>query len=89
VREADAAAGDAVEVGRPHLLVAAEVVDPVVQVVDGDEQDVRLRRRLRRVVRRRHPDGEQEDDGRQHETERCLRGSDHEGSPMPVFAGAA
>ena len=38
----DAARGEPVDVRRYRLRVAAEVADPVLQVVDGDEQDVGL-----------------------------------------------
>lgn len=40
VGEGGAAFGEAVEVGGFHLRVAAEGGDPVVEVVDGDEEDV-------------------------------------------------
>ena len=41
VREEDAPLREAVDVGRAALRVAAETADPVVQVVDRDEEDVR------------------------------------------------
>ena len=43
--EPDPAPGQPVHVGREGLFVAAQVADPVVQVVHGDEQHVGLARR--------------------------------------------
>ena len=44
VGEGGAAGGELVDVRRLRLRVAAERADPVVQVVEGDEQDVGLLR---------------------------------------------
>ena len=40
--EGDRLLGKAVEVGRDGLGVSAERLDPIVEVVDGDEEDVGL-----------------------------------------------
>ena len=42
VAEQGAAPREPVDVGRPRLRMTAEAADPVVQVVDGDEEDVGL-----------------------------------------------
>ena len=41
VREQRAAPRQAVDVRRPRLRMSAQAPDPIVEVVDGDEQDVR------------------------------------------------
>lgn len=56
VGERGAAGGEAVEVRGERLRVAVQVADPVVEVVDGDEEHVRPRRR-RTGDEREHEEG--------------------------------
>jgi hypothetical protein len=44
--ETRSASGESINIWGDRLFVSAQVTDPVVQVVDGDEQDVGLRREL-------------------------------------------
>ena len=56
------AGGEAIEVGRLDLLFAEEA-DPVAQVVDGDEQDVRFGGRLRTLRGMQAGERHQQGDG--------------------------
>ena len=40
IREQRAPGGEAIDVGGLRLGMTAEATDPVIQIVDGDEQDV-------------------------------------------------
>ena len=42
VGEEHARGGQPIEVGRASLRMAAKATDPVVQIIDGDEEDVGL-----------------------------------------------
>lgn len=46
--EKNASRSKAVDVGRESLRVAAEASDPVVKIIDGDEEDVGLFRGLKK-----------------------------------------
>jgi len=43
-----AAGGQTINMGRLHLRMTFQAADPVVLIVDGDEQDIGLLRRQRR-----------------------------------------
>lgn len=52
VRKENPAAGKPIDVRRQRLRMAAQAADPVVEIVEGDEEDVWTRARVRRLVLR-------------------------------------
>jgi hypothetical protein len=70
VGEEDAAAGERVDVGSTYAGVAAQAAQPVVHVVDGDQQDVAWKRggHLRRIGERRGRRRGEEGSARDHQT---------------------